>query len=62
MQKTLSIRKLSDDRNDGYVPGTPNEHIGYVWPLTVEVVFLSRKYDAEQRLQRHVTRLVRRKS
>jgi hypothetical protein len=43
------------------VPGTPEERVALVWPLTAEVVSLSGKYDAEQRLQRHITRLVRNK-
>jgi hypothetical protein len=39
---------------------TPAERIGLVWPLTREVASLSKKHNVEQRLQRHVTRLIRR--
>jgi hypothetical protein len=60
MDKTISKRNLSDSGNS-YVPGTPAERIAMVWPLTVEAYSLSGKYDVEQRLQRHIVRLVRRK-
>jgi len=54
-----AIYKISERRNDGFVPGTPEYRIGLVWPLTQEIVSLSKKYDVEQRLQRHITRLIR---
>lgn len=59
-RKHTTLRRITDHRNDDYVPGSPEDRIGLVWPLTREVTSLSAKYDAEQRLQRHVTRLVRR--
>jgi hypothetical protein len=55
-----AIRRMTDNRNEVHVPGTPEERIQLVWPLTQEIVSLSEKYDAERRLQRHVTFLVRR--
>jgi hypothetical protein len=51
---------MADHRNDDYVPGTPEERIRLVWPLTREIASLSVKHDAERRLQRHVTCIVRR--
>jgi hypothetical protein len=45
---------------DDFVPGTMSERILMVWPLTAEIVSLTGKYDAEQRLQRDVTVLKRR--
>jgi hypothetical protein len=50
---------MTDNRNEDYVPGTLEERIQLVWPLTQEIVSLSEKYDAERRRQRHVTFLVR---
>jgi hypothetical protein len=38
-----------------------SERIALVWPLTFEAVSMSKKYDAEQRLQRHITRFIRQK-
>ena len=49
-QKTMILRHKSDCANDSFVQGTLSERIGFVWPLTLEVVSLSRKYDAERRL------------
>lgn len=40
----------------------PEGRIKLVWTLTKEVTSLGNKYDAEQRLQRHITRLIRKES
>jgi hypothetical protein len=61
MQKTIVIRHKADCLNDSFVPGTLSQRIAFVWPLTREVVSLSKKYDAERRLQRNVTSFMRRK-
>ena len=61
MDKTVLAVPKSDPGNSGYVPGTKSERIALVWPLTCEAVSMSKKYDAEQRLQRHITRLIRKK-
>ena len=62
MDKTITVIHKSDPRNSGYVPGTMAERIALVWPLTCEAVSLSGKYDTKQRLQRHITRIFRKKS
>jgi len=62
MEKTISIIKQSDRNNSGFVAGTMSERIALVWPLTCEVVSISKKYNVEQRLQRHITRLIRTRS
>jgi hypothetical protein len=61
MNKTISVHKLSEDSGACFVDGTATERVGLVWPLTVEAISLAKekKYDAEQRLQRHITRLIR---
>ena len=59
-RKHTATRKMTEVRNDNYVAGTPEERILLVWPLTKEIVSLSAEHDAERRLQRHVTVLVRR--
>lgn len=41
-------------------PGTVEERLAFCWQLSKELHSLSGKYDVEQPLQRHVTRLVRR--
>ena len=55
------LRRVTDHWNDDYVPGTPEERMRLVWPLTREIASLSVKHDVERRLQRHITCLVRRK-
>ena len=62
MNKTIAVIRQSDPRNSGYVPGPMSERVALVWPLTLEAISLSGKYDAEQRLQRHITRIIRKKS
>jgi len=54
------IGRISDFQKDDFVPGSMADRIRMVWPLTREVASLSKQHDAEQRLQRHVTRLSRR--
>ena len=44
----------------GYMPGTAAERLSQVWELTREAWFFFRGSDAEQRLQRDVTVLIRR--
>ena len=61
MNKVISVLKQSEGGNSGYVPGPMNERIALVWPLTREAVSLSKKYNVEQRLQRHITQLIRQK-
>jgi hypothetical protein len=60
-RKHTEIYKMTDNHKADYVAGTPEDRILLVWPLTKEIASLSIKYDVERRLQRHITRLVRRK-
>ena len=57
------IRKLplgAETPLDSFVPGTPAERIAMVWPLTVEAASLSKRYDVEQPMLRHVVKLRKR--
>ncbi len=61
MNRTRTAKfRMSDRRNEDLTPGSPAERIDLVWPLTRELASLSKRYDAERRLQRHVTSLRRR--
>ena len=62
MDKTVTVIKQTDKRNSGYVPGTKEERISMVWPLTCEAVSLSKKYNVEQPLQRHIVNIIRKES
>ncbi|MDY6879364.1 MAG: hypothetical protein SV686_03865 [Thermodesulfobacteriota bacterium] len=59
-RKHTAIYRMSDSRNDDFVPGKLADRIKLVWILTSEITSLNTMHDVEQRLQRHVTRLVRR--
>ena len=59
MNKTITVLQQSEPGNSGFVPGSMSERMAMVWPLTREAVFLGKKYDAEQRLQRHIVRLIK---
>jgi hypothetical protein len=61
-RKHTTIRRMTDHWNDDYVPGTPEYRVSLVWPLTREVASLSVKHDAERRLQRHITCLIRKEN
>jgi hypothetical protein len=63
MNKTISVIRQTDKTpsNSGYVPGSMSERLDMVWDMTVEAVSLSKKYNAEQPLQRHITRVIRKK-
>lgn len=54
------VYRMAEPRNDDFVPGTPEERIALVWTLTKEILSLTGKYDVERRLQRHITRVIRR--
>ncbi|MBM3329332.1 MAG: hypothetical protein FJY67_07665 [Calditrichaeota bacterium] len=56
--RKLTLDDLRDDY--GYVDATPEERIGMVWDLTVEH-YSKLGYDMSQPLQRHVTKVIRRK-
>jgi len=60
-RKHIAKFRITERRNDNFVPGAPEERIAMVWELTREACLLSKHLDAERRLQRHITRLIRRK-
>ena len=52
------LRKLTDE-DDDFVDASPAERLGMMWELTAEVWSLQGQDRAQQRLQRHVARLIR---
>jgi len=51
------LRKLSDEDND-FVDASPAERLGMIWELTAQLWSLRGQDCAQQRLQRHVARLI----
>ena len=52
---------LHTHADDNYVPGTIEERVLMVWPITREVAALSPQHDVERPLQRHIVRVYHRK-
>ncbi len=61
MFKRVKKYSLTDRIKERPVPGTAAERVAMVWPLTREAASLSKHHDVERRLQRDVTRLIRRR-
>lgn len=55
MSRLTKLKDFSDEKSKC----TPSELMDFIWDLTVEVYSLNGKFDAQQRLQRNVTNLVR---
>lgn len=52
------LKKMADQGKD-VANFSPTELFSFVWKLTKEVYSLSGDFDAEQRLQRNVVKLIR---
>ncbi|MGD0015954.1 MAG: hypothetical protein ABSC38_00295 [Verrucomicrobiia bacterium] len=59
-RQAVTKSTLQQHEDDNFVPGTIEERVLMVWPITREVAALSPKHDVERRLQRHVVRVERR--
>ena len=63
LDKTFAVlKKVSDDADDGYVDSDPATRIALVWEITCDTWAFVRPDNAQRRLQRNVTNLVRRAS
>ena len=59
--KKIVKTSLYDHDDSGYVEGTPAERMAMVWEITKTAwLFKDPNFNAEQPLQRHVTKLIRR--
>lgn len=54
--KTKLLKMTKDD--DPFVDASPQELMDMMWELTAEAWSLTGTFDAEQRLQRNVTKLI----
>ena len=57
----VRVVKMSEDNDDGFVEASPAERIAMVWEITKDAWAFTGETDAEQRLPRHITKLIRRK-
>ena len=60
-RQTITKSALRDHADDNYVPGTIEERVLMVWPITREIAALSPDLDVNRPLQRDVVRVVHRK-
>ena len=59
--KKVTKTTLDEHDDSGYVEGTPAERMAMVWEITKTAwLFKDPSFNAEQPLQRHVTKLIRR--
>ena len=60
VDRKVGVLKNSDAAPDNdFVDATPSDMISFIWELTKEVYSLRSNFDAEQRLQRNITNLIR---
>lgn len=57
--RTQTLLKKADREDDSFVHAPPAECIRFMWELTAELWSLKGSDYVEQRLPRHVTRLIR---
>lgn len=55
----VKLSKLKDESDSQFKDFTPAELMSMVWPLTLEAWSLTENFNAESRLQRHITKLIR---
>ena len=60
-RQTIHKSSLRNHADDNFVPGGIAKRLLMVWPMTREVAALSPHHDVEQRLQRDVVRVTRRR-
>ena len=60
VDRSVGVLKGSDSAPDNaFVRARPEVLLGFIWELTKEVYSLRGNFDAEQRLQRNITNLIR---
>ena len=59
LDRTKTILKQQTKQDDCFVNASFQERISFVWDLTSELWSFKGDRDAERRLQRHVTKLIR---
>lgn len=57
----VSKKLMHEIIDDDFVDATPEELFNMVWDITRDVWAFTGKADAEQRLQRNVTNIIRRR-
>ncbi len=56
-----ALKKMTKE-DDSYVNASPQDRLALMWEITSEIWSLKNKNDVERRLQRNITRLIKRKA
>jgi len=56
------VLKKIDKKEDNFMIASFADRVSFVWELTQEIWSLKDKENAQRRLQRHITTLIKRKS
>ena len=57
-----AVLKKLEKQEDNYMKASFAQRVSFVWELTQEIWSLKDKENAQRRLQRHITTLIKRKS
>ena len=57
-RKRTSLKKITE-QDDGFMEGTPQDRVSFVWELTAEAWSLKNPKNVERRLQRNITNIIR---
>lgn len=58
VKNRVLLKKITKD-DDSFVKLSPEKRVSFMWELTEELWSLAGNYNAEQRLQRNITRLIK---
>ncbi len=53
-----TLKKMTGE-DDSYVNASPQDRLALMWEITAEIWSLRNKSDVERRLQRNITRLIK---
>lgn len=59
LKRTVTRLREMSEGEDSYMSGTPQERISFMGELTEEIWSLKDRKNAQQRLQRHITKLIK---
>ena len=59
VDRSVGVLKQAGEPDSDFVDAPPEVLLGFMWELTVEMYSLGGDFDAEQRLQRNVTKLIK---
>ena len=59
LNRNITLLKMADGEDECFMRASPRDRIAFMWPLTAELWSLSGDKRVKQRLQRHITKLIK---